>query len=76
MITTHIFKTDCGFIVEGKFNEENANLICGWEPEIPTKKNTSPERLTQIKEQYTRWRDEIIQQWCNRTGNRVLFIDL
>jgi hypothetical protein len=66
----HILKLSCGLTVELVINEESGRLDCEWS-ERPT-----PAALPAITKEYQPWRNEIIAAWAQRTGNRVLLVDL
>jgi hypothetical protein len=73
MITKHILKTDFGVTVEMCFNEETGHYTCVWDG-LP--KGVSQEMRNKITSQYLPWRNQILEAWSDRTGKKVLVIDL
>jgi hypothetical protein len=71
MTTTHILRTKCGVSCTMHFNEQTARYECEWSRwPLPKKK-----RLQIVKE-YQLWRNAIIEAWSQRTGKKVLVVDL
>ena len=73
MKTKHILKTDFGVTIEMNFNEETSHSFCVWDG-LP--KKVSQELRDKITSQYIPWRNQILEAWSNRTGKKVLVIDL
>jgi hypothetical protein len=70
MKTTHVLKLSCGITCLMHFDEETAHFDCEWS-ERPTKA-----LLPAIEKEYNPWRNEIIEAWAQRSGKRVLLVDL
>jgi len=68
--TRHILNLSCGITCTMLFDEETANFNCEWSSR-PT-----PALLPAIMAEYEPWRDSIIETWAQRTGNRILLVDL
>ena len=66
----HILKLSCGLTVELVLDEATGHFDCEWS-ERPTKA-----LLPAIVKEYQPWRNEILAAWAERTGNRVLLVDL
>jgi hypothetical protein len=66
----HILKFSCGITCEVTLDEKTGAFNCEWS-ELPTKK-----LLPKILREYVPWRNEIIEAWAQRTGKRVLVVDL
>jgi len=66
----NILKLSCGVTVELTLDEQSGRFDCQWSRR-PTKK-----MLPAITKEYQPWRNEIIAAWAQRTGNRVLLLDL
>jgi hypothetical protein len=63
-------KLSCGLTVTLVLNEATGAFSCEWS-EPPTKA-----MIPGIGKEYLPWRNEIIEEWTQRTGKRVLVIDL
>ena len=66
----HILNLSCGITVTMLFDEETANFDCEWS-ERPTKA-----LLPAIEKEYLPWRNEIFAAWAERTGKKILLVDL
>ena len=66
----HILKLSCGITVELVLDEKTGQFTCDWS-ERPTKA-----LLPVIEKEYLPWRNEIIEEWAERTGNKVLLVTL
>jgi len=66
----HILKLSCGLTVELVIDEATGRFDGEWS-ERPTKA-----LLPAIEAEYIPWRNEIIASWAERTGQRVLLVDL
>ena len=66
----HVLNLSCGLTVELVVDEETGRFDCEWS-ERPTSA-----ALAAITGEYLPWRNEILTAWAQRTGNRVLLVDL
>ena len=66
----HVLKLSCGLTVELTLDEATGVFDCMWSRR-PTK-----ELLPAIMKEYGPWRNSILEEWAQRTGNRVLLVDL
>lgn len=70
MTTRHVLKLSCGITCTMHFDEETAQMDCEWSRR-PTKK-----LLPRILKEYEPWRNQIIEAWTTRTGQKVMLISL
>jgi phage-related protein len=68
----HVLRTSAGFQVEMFLDEETGAMSCQWSPRLPRTKS----QLRRISREYEPWRNDIISQWSQRHGKKVLVIDL
>jgi len=66
----HILKLSCGLTVELTLDGATGRFDCEWS-ERPT-----PAALPAITKEYLPWRNQIIEAWAERIGQRVLLLDL
>jgi ABC-type cobalt transport system substrate-binding protein len=72
MKTKHILKMSCGVTVEAEFDEETAAFKCEWSPSPPF----SERLIEKIRREYEPWRNEIFENFAERTGKKVLLFTL
>ena len=71
VITTHILKLSCGIKVIGQLDETTGQFGCGWDRPRPWSK----ELLKKVQQEYSPWRNRLLQDWVNRNGKSLLVID-
>jgi hypothetical protein len=66
----HILKLSCGITIELLLDEATGFFNCEWS-ELPSRKT-----LHVIEREYMPWRNGIIAAWAQRTGKKVMVLDL
>jgi hypothetical protein len=66
----HVLKLSCGITVELFLDEATGAFDCEWSKR-PTKK-----LLPAILKEYTPWRNSILEAWAERSGKKMLVLDL
>ncbi len=66
----HILKLSCGLTVELFLDEATGHFDCMWSRR-PAKK-----LLPVITKEYVPWRNSILEAWAERSGKKMLVIDL
>lgn len=67
----HILRTSAGVVVTMRLDEAGG-LRCMWEPPPPY----SRAKRRRILREYRPWRDRILTAWAERTGQRVLVVEV
>jgi hypothetical protein len=75
MKTKHILKTDFGVTAELELNEEFGHFNCVWDGAPPLGK-WPKDLVERVMKLYVPWRNGIFADWANRTGNKVVVIDI
>ena len=60
----------CGITVRATFDDESGQFSPVWTPAPPSSKETLPH----LRKEYEAWRNQIFEEWANRTGKKVLLI--
>jgi hypothetical protein len=75
MMTKHILKTDFGVTAQLELNEETGQFNCQWDGTPPIGK-WSKDLFEKVMDVYLPWRNQLLNAWCKRSGNRMMLINL
>jgi hypothetical protein len=68
MKETHVLTTRNGFKATLTLDTGKPGFTCEWTPHMPRTK----EQLDKAGADYLPWRDRIVNEWANNTGQRIL----
>lgn len=67
----YILQTDCGVTCEMEI-DESGQPTCTWSPAPPY----TSALAQRVIPQYRKWRDEIYREYAQRTGKRILVVEI